>query len=67
MFCLNGSNAERDNKFHFLKLDFSNVCPFDGLPCGHVNDCDDALSLVTGFDWVEGSSCGRAVRRVVRK
>jgi len=36
------------------------VCPFDNLPCEHVDSCDDVLSLHVGFDVVEGCSCPRA-------
>jgi len=43
------------------------LCPFDGLPCKRVRYCDDALSLRTGFDVVEGASCTRAVYKVGKK
>jgi len=43
------------------------LCPFDGLPCDHVESCDDALSLRVGFDVVEGDSCTRAVYKVGKK
>ena len=43
------------------------VCPFDGLPCKYVSSCDDVLSLVFGFDVVEGASCTRAVYKVSKK
>lgn len=42
------------------------VCPFDRLPCEYgkefISSCDDVLSLVSGFDCVEGGSCFRAVK-----
>ena len=37
------------------------VCPFDNLPCEHVDCCDDILSLMVGFDCTEGYACPRAV------
>ena len=43
------------------------LCPFDGLPCEFVHSCDDALSLFTGVDIVEGGSCPRAVYKVGKK
>ena len=36
-------------------------CPFDNLPCEHVDCCDDVLSLLVGSNCVEGDSCPRAV------
>ena len=42
--------------------------PFDHLPCAYVEDCDDALSLVFGFNVVEDdNSCPRAVYKVRKK
>ena len=43
------------------------LCPFDGLPCERVKDCDDALSLRIGVYLVEGVSCSRAVYKVRKK
>jgi len=39
------------------------LCPFDKEPCAYVDSCDDALSLVFGFDMVENGSCSRAIFR----
>jgi len=42
------------------------VCPIDHLPCEYgkefISSCDDVLSLVSGFNCVEGGSCFRAVK-----
>jgi len=46
------------------KVNVKTLCPFDDLPCDYVDSCDDALSLATGFNCVEGSSCPRAVFKV---
>ncbi len=35
-------------------------CPLDGLPCEHVDSCDDILSLQFGVSAAEGESCERA-------
>lgn len=44
------------------------LCPFDNLPCDHVDSCDAVLSLEFGFDCVEsGFYCSRAVKKMFRK
>ena len=43
------------------------VCPFDKEPCAYVSSCDDALSLVFGFDFREGASCPRAFFKAGKK
>jgi len=43
------------------------LCPFDGLLCERVKDCDDALSLHIGVYLAEGGSCSRAVYKVRKK
>ena len=45
-----------------ISLVKNDVCPFDGLPCDHVDDCDDVLELRFGIDCSEdGLHCSRAV------
>lgn len=41
------------------KSKYVECCPFDGLPCEHVDSCDDALALNLGL--VLPCSCSRAV------
>lgn len=50
--------AYRDSIVESLSL-----CPFDHNQCSHVADCDDVLSLRTGFDCTDGYSCPRAKRK----
>jgi len=40
------------------------LCPFDGLPCEHVDYCDDVVALVFGL--VLPCECSRAVVKAGR-
>ena len=35
-----------------------NFCPFDGIPCSHVESCDDVVAVL--FGEVPSFSCSRA-------
>jgi len=41
------------------------LCPFDGLPCPHVDSCDAVLTLAFGVG--SDFACSRAVVKVRKK
>lgn len=60
-------NVAEEDEFFNVEPVRSEVCPFDLLPCSHVADCDDVLSLPLGTNMVEGDSCPRVVYNVRKK